>query len=51
VWDGLVSTLRVYTEAELREMVAPFGQDWEWTAGTFRYPPLGTGTWFRGVPS
>ncbi len=51
VWDGLVSTLRVYSEEELRAMVAPFGRGWRWRYGTFRYPPLGKGTYFYGVPS
>lgn len=50
LWDGFVSTLRIYTEADLRRMVAPFGAGWAWEAGTFRYPPLGRGIWFRGVP-
>lgn len=50
LWDGLVSTMRVYTEEELRAMVAPFGSDWRWEYGTFPYPPLGTGYYFYGVP-
>lgn len=50
VWDGLVSTLRVYEEDELRAMVAPFGQGFRWEYGTFRYLPFGTGTYFYGVP-
>jgi hypothetical protein len=50
VWDGLVSTLRVYTEAELRALVAPFGGGWDWEYGTWAYPPHGTGYFFRGVP-
>lgn len=50
LWDGLVSTLRVYTEEELRAMVAPFGAGWRWDYGTYPYPPLGTGYWFRGLP-
>ena len=51
VWDGLVSTLRVYEEDELRAMVAPFGQGFRWEYGTFRYFPRGTGTYFYGVPA
>ena len=31
-------------------MVAPFGQSFRWEAGTFRYFPRGTGTYFYGVP-
>jgi hypothetical protein len=50
IWDGLVSTMRVYTESELRAMVAPFGGDWDWQYGTYAYPPQGTGYFFRGVP-
>lgn len=49
-WDGLVSTMRIYTEADLRAMVAPFGSHWRWTAGTYRYWPAGTGHYFYGVP-
>jgi SAM-dependent methyltransferase len=50
VWDGLVSTLRVYSEDELRQMVAPFGGAWRWEYGTWAYPPRGRGYYFRGVP-
>lgn len=50
IWDGLVSTLRVYTERELREMVAPLGDSFRWEYGHYRYPPLGKGTYFFGVP-
>jgi len=50
VWDGLVSTLRVYEEEELRAMVAPFGQGFRWESGTYSYFPRGTGTYFFGVP-
>lgn len=50
VWDGLVSTLRVYTEEELRAMVAPFGAGFRWSYGTYAYPPAGTGYFFYGVP-
>lgn len=49
-WDGFVSTLRVYTEAELREMVAPFGHGFQWEYGTYPYAPFGRGYWFFGVP-
>jgi hypothetical protein len=48
-WDGIVSTLRVYTEAELRAMVAPLGDAFEWTYGTFPFPLGGRGYWFMGV--
>jgi SAM-dependent methyltransferase len=47
IWDGFVSTLRVYTEAELREMVAAAGGDpARWAYGTFDFPLGGRGTWF-----
>jgi hypothetical protein len=49
-WDGLVSTMRIYTEDDLRAMVAPFGGDWRWEFGTYRYPLGGVGQWFYGVP-
>ena len=50
VWDGLVSTLRVYSEEELREMVSPLGDAFRWTYGTYDYAPFGRGTYFYGVP-
>lgn len=50
LWDGVVSTLRVYTEAELRAMVAPFGDGFTWVYGTFPYPAFGGGYYFYGVP-
>ncbi len=50
IWDGLVSTMRVYTEEELREMVAPFGGAFVWTYGTYDYAPGGRGYYFYGVP-
>jgi len=50
VWDGIVSTLRIYQERDLREMVAGAGDSYEWTWGSYRYPPFGTGHYFHGVP-
>ncbi len=50
-WDGLVSSLRVYSEAELREMVAPFAGGLEWIHGTYPYRPFGRGYYFFGVRS
>jgi len=50
-WDGVVSTLRIYRESDLREMVASVGgESYSWTWGTYRYPPFGTGQFFHGVP-
>ena len=48
-WDGFVSTLRVYTERELRAMVAPLGDAFEWEYGTYRFHPFGRGYYFMGV--
>lgn len=49
VWDGLVSTLRVYSEAELRTMV---GDDasYQWEYGNFTWVPFGRGYYFFGIP-
>jgi len=48
-WDGLVSTLRVYTEDELRAM-ASAAPGFRWTFGTYEAPFGGRGTYFWGVP-
>jgi len=48
-WDGVVSTLRVYTESELRAMVAPLGGDLKWEYGTYDFFPGGRGYYFMGV--
>jgi hypothetical protein len=48
-WDGLVSTLRVYTEEELRAMVAPLGDDYRWTYGNYQFPYGGLGYYFYGA--
>ena len=38
-WDGVVSSLRSYTVAELREMASSVGSDdYEWEAGQVSYP-------------
>ncbi|MBK7581253.1 MAG: class I SAM-dependent methyltransferase [Myxococcales bacterium] len=50
-WDGFVSTLRVYEEGELREMVEPFGADYRWEFGTYRYALGGKGYFFWGAPT
>ena len=49
LWDGLVSTMRVYTERELREMVAPLGVAFRWHYGTYDFAPFGRGSYFYGV--
>lgn len=48
-WDALVSTLRVYSERDLRELVAPLGQGYQWTYGTYDYPLGGRGCYFYGL--
>ncbi len=50
LWDGVVSTLRVYSERELFEMVAPLGDSFEWEYGRYDFAPLGRGAYFFGVP-
>jgi hypothetical protein len=49
VWDGFVSSLRIYTEPELRAMTESLGGGYRWTHGTYRYPPFGTGSYFYGI--
>jgi hypothetical protein len=49
VWDGVVSTLRVYEPDELRRMVDD-DPSYEWSHGTYRFPFGGRGTFFRGIP-
>ena len=51
LWDGLVSTLRIYSEDDLRAMVAPLGEAFVWHYGHFTYPVGGRGYWFWGVPN
>jgi hypothetical protein len=50
LWDGVVSTLRVYDEAELRRMVAPLGDRFRWTFGHHHFGLGGRGYYFWGVP-
>ncbi len=52
MWDGFVSTLRVYTEGELREMVRTLDgtEGWTWSYGTYGFPPFGRGYFFYGLP-
>ena len=49
-WDGFVSTLRVYEEAELRAMVQPLASEYRFCHGTYRYALGGQGYYFWGVP-
>jgi hypothetical protein len=48
-WDGAVSTLRMYSEEELRELVREAPAEWRWDYGRFSFPFGGRGSWFRGV--
>lgn len=50
IWDGLVSSMRVYTEEELRAMVADLPGDYHWEYGNFSYAPAGKGYYFHGIP-
>lgn len=50
LWDGFVSTLRVWSQAELEAMVAPFGDAYDWRYGTYAFPMGGKGYYFHGVP-
>jgi hypothetical protein len=49
-WDGLVSTVRVYSREELEAMVAPLGDRFTWTWGYHEYSIGGRGYYFYGVP-
>lgn len=49
VWDGLVSTLRVYSEAELREMVASLTDRVAFEYGTYAIGAFGHGYYFTGA--
>lgn len=49
LWDGLVSTVRVYSREELERMVAPLDH-FAWTWGYYSYPFGGRGYYFYGVP-
>ncbi len=49
MWDGAVSTLRQYTEKELRALVRDGPPGWRWDYGVFEFPFGGRGSWFRGT--
>lgn len=50
VFDGLVSTMRIYEPADLRRMVARHGDRFRWVDGRYRFPLGGHGFYFWGVP-
>lgn len=49
VWDGLVSTMRIYSEDDLRKMVAPVATDHELTYRTYAIGRLGHGYYFTAA--
>jgi hypothetical protein len=49
VWDGLMSTLRVYTHDELLAFVDA-DPSYVWLSGTYAFPFGGKGTYFQGIP-
>ncbi|MEZ4223083.1 MAG: hypothetical protein R3B13_19225 [Polyangiaceae bacterium] len=50
MWDGLVSTMRVYTERELRAMSEPLGGGYRWTFEPYAAPLGGRGYVYYGIP-
>jgi len=48
-WDGAVSTLRVYTEQELRAMAGAGADAFEWAYGTWPFGLGGRAYWFAGT--
>jgi hypothetical protein len=49
-WDAAVSLCRMYTEAELFEMVSPFKGEFSWRYEQVPYFPFGTAAVFYGIP-
>jgi hypothetical protein len=50
LWDCSVSSLRCYSEPELRELVREI-PGWTWEFGMYRHGPFGRGSYFMGWPS
>lgn len=50
MWDAIVSVLRVHSEEELRAMVRPLAEDWEWDYRTIPWSPGGCAVAFMGIP-
>lgn len=52
VWDGVVSTLRIYEPEDLMRMIrtCPGHDSYSWHTNTYAYPPLGEGFYLYGVP-
>jgi hypothetical protein len=49
IWDGFVSTFRVYSEIELRALVAPLSREIEFAYGRYPVGRFGRGYWFCGT--
>lgn len=49
MWDAVVSALRMYSEAELRELTAG-ARDYDWEYRLVPYAPAGRAVVFSGVP-
>lgn len=50
IWDGLVSTMRIYSEEDLRAMLAPVDRRCELAYRTFPIGRIGQGYYFTGTP-
>jgi hypothetical protein len=50
IFDGLVSTMRIYEPRDLARMVARHGDRFRWQHGHYRFPLGGRGFYFWGVP-
>ena len=52
IWDGIISTMRIYEPADLMRMVQSIDghEEYSWRHGTFSYLPKGEGFYFCGVP-
>ncbi len=52
IWDGLVSTLRIYEPEDLMRMIrtCPGHEAYSWRTGSYTYLPKGEGFYLYGVP-
>lgn len=51
LWDGLVSTMRMYSRGELEHMIADLGGGYRWRFHEEPYFPRGIATIFEGIPA
>jgi len=51
LWDGLVSTLRMYSRSELKQMAADLGGGYRWQFHEVPFFPGGLATVFEGIPA